>query len=363
MSTEQQYPGGSRKRVSRAGDAVRDGNASADDLRVFNLWRGAHAYVINSFQAMLRGRTRGLDIAVAQRHKRRTTIFRKLRRFPEMRLHRMDDVAGCRLIFPDIDALRVFRAGLHSAKFQHKLRNDPDKYDYITTPKPDGYRGIHDVYVYDVRGKGGAAYKGLQIELQYRTIYQHAWATCVEVIGFVTQSNPKFKEGDKRYEQIMILASELIARVWEGVSGPLPDLSNNDLVNAFSALDTDLGFIDMLRALNASDEVLRGRSQNLILIFSRDEPLEIRAYSTDREALSALLDLEIDAMFGEKDIVAVRGNKKDVRTAFRNYFTDARDFLEFIDQALEETTNHAIRDEAVLVDANLNRVFGLDRHL
>jgi hypothetical protein len=199
--------------------------------------------------------------------------------------------------------------------------------------------------------------------LQYRTIYQHAWATCVEVIGFVTQSNPKFKEGDKRYEQIMILASELIARVWEGVSGPLPDLSNNDLVNAFSALDTDLGFIDMLRALNASDEVLRGRSQNLILIFSRDEPLEIRAYSTDREALSALLDLEIDAMFGEKDIVAVRGNKKDVRTAFRNYFTDARDFLEFIDQALEETTNQAIRDEAVLVDANLNRVFGLDRHL
>jgi hypothetical protein len=52
-----------------------------------------------------------------------------------------------------------------------------------------------------------------------------------------------------------------------------------------------------------------------------------------------------------------------VRTAFRNYFTDARDFLEFIDQALEETTNQAIRDEAVLVDANLNRVFGLDRHL
>jgi hypothetical protein len=241
------------------------------------------------------------------------------------------------------------------------LRNDPDKYDYIKKPKPDGYRGIHDVYVYDVRGKGGAAYKGLQIELQYRTIYQHAWATCVEVVGFVTKSNPKFKEGDKRYEQIFILASELISRVWEGRSGPLPDLSNAELVAEFSKLDVELGFIEMLRALNANDAVLRSRSQNLILIFTPDEPLEIRAYPTDRAAVAAMLDLEIDAIFGEKDIVAVRGNKKDVRNAFRNYFTDARDFLEYIDQALMEVTN-AVVDEAANMavdDEELRRLFGI----
>jgi putative GTP pyrophosphokinase len=363
MADLPQYPGGSRERVGRAGDAVRDETATAEDLRAIYLWRGAHAYVINSFQAMLRGRTKDQDIAVVQRHKRRTTIFGKLRRFPKMRLHRMDDVAGCRLIFPDIEALYQFREQLHNAKFQHKLRNDPDKYDYIKAPKADGYRGIHDIYVYDVRGKGGAAYKGLQIELQYRTVFQHAWATCVEVVGFVTKSNPKFKQGDKRYEQIMVLASELIARVWEGRKGPLPDLASSELISRFSTLNEELGFIDMLRALNANDEVLRSRSQNLILIFTPDEPLEIRAFSSDREAVAAMLDLEIDAIFGDKDIVAVRGNKKDVRNAFRNYFTDARDFLQYIDEALMTITDHMIDDGSeIIMDGHaLEQMLRLDQ--
>ena len=170
MEDEAQYPGGSRKRVSRAGDAIRNDRQSLEDFRVVDAWRAAHRHVINSFQATLRGRTRGKDIIVAQRHKRRSTIFNKLRRFPGMMLHRMDDVAGCRLIFGDIDALYAFRADFHQARFKHQLRDHPDKYDYIRASKQDGYRGIHDVYKYDVNSKRGTELKGLQIELQYRTI-------------------------------------------------------------------------------------------------------------------------------------------------------------------------------------------------
>jgi len=32
---------------------------------------------------------------------------------------------------------------------------------------------------------------------------QHAWATAVEVIGLITESQPKFQRGDNRYERLL----------------------------------------------------------------------------------------------------------------------------------------------------------------
>ena len=95
-----------------------------------------------------------------------------------------------RLIFDSLRELDEFRADFHHARFFHKRRNEADKYDYIKTPKGTGYRGIHDVYVYDVNSRIGTRLEGLFVEIQYRTLVQHAWATAVEVIGFITESQP-----------------------------------------------------------------------------------------------------------------------------------------------------------------------------
>ena len=61
---ESHYPGGSKGRVTRAGAAIRGGSASLDDLAVINIWRAAHKPVLNTFQAILRNRTRGTPIVV-----------------------------------------------------------------------------------------------------------------------------------------------------------------------------------------------------------------------------------------------------------------------------------------------------------
>ncbi len=204
------YPGGSKSRVNRAGDAIRGNRASDEDLAVVEEWRAAHRPVLNTFQAILRNRTRGSEIAVAQRHKRKRTIFDKLNRFPKMELARMDDVAGCRLIFKDCGSLNAFRLRFHKARFNHRRRGEVDKYDYLKAPKKTGYRGIHDVYEYDVRSEGGKSLTGLYVEIQYRTLVQHAWATAVELIGFVTESQPKFQKGNRDYEVAMAFASEIL---------------------------------------------------------------------------------------------------------------------------------------------------------
>ena len=324
------YPGGSKSRVSRAGDAVRDNTATPDDLAVIEAWRAAHRAVLNTFQAILRGRVRGKNVIVAQRHKRKNTIFDKLKRFPEMQLSRMDDVAGCRLIFKNIKELNQFRDEFHKARrFNHKMRNFPDKYNYITQPKNTGYRGIHDVYEYDVNSESGKSLKGLYIEIQYRTRVQHAWATAVEVVGFITGSQPKFQKGDERYHQAMAYASEILARAYENLNGPFPKLSNQDVVREFLKLDNELALMQTLRGLNQAKGDISNK-KNSILIFSPDGKLIIKSYKDATDAIRDLFNLE--KQMPHNDIVLVRADSgEDVRTAFRNYFNDAREFIKFID--------------------------------
>ena len=329
MNTDRRYPGGSKKRVTKAGEAIRVGSYTSEDLAVIEEWRAAHRGVLNTFQAILRFRTKGKKISVAQRHKRRNTIFNKLYRLPGMQLARMDDVAGCRLIFRNTKELEEFRSHFHRARFKHKIRHEPDKYDYIKKPKHTGYRGIHDVYEYDVNSDAGKDLAGLYIEIQYRTLVQHAWATAVEVIGFVTESQPKFQQGDDRYATAMALASEILARAHEGRKGPFPNLSDADLLRDFLEIDQELSLIQMLRGLSQAKTDISGK-RNTILNFSENGSLEIKSFRDATDALRALFELE--KQFPENDIVLVRADTSDdVRLAFRNYFNDAREFIKLVE--------------------------------
>lgn len=340
------FPGGSKSRVNKAGENVRNNVATPDDLHVIDEWRASHRAVLNTFQAILRNRTKGLNIVVAQRHKRKSTIIGKLDRYPDMQLARMDDVAGFRLIFRSVDELYEFRKNFHKAKFLHQKRNDVDKYDYIKNPKSTGYRGIHDVYAYDVNSKNGRYLKGLLLEIQYRTLIQHSWATAVEVIGFITESQPKFQQGDTRYQDAMALASEILSRSFENSVGPFPNKSNLDVVKEFLALDIELNLLRTLEGLNTA-ETATTTNRNAILIFKSNGELEVRTYREATEALRALFALEKE-MPG-KDIVLVKADtNEDIRLAFKNYFSDARDFISRITDGCQQLSGKR------LVDAKFN---------
>jgi len=255
-------------------------------------------------------------------------------RFPDMQLARMDDVAGCRLIFQDIDSLNRFRTNFHKARFHHKRKNVSNKYNYIESPKSTGYRGIHDVYSYDVNSESGKHLKGLLVEVQYRTAVQHAWATAVEVIGFITENQPKFEKGDDRYNQAMALASEILARAYEEEKGPFPEKSDIEVVQEFLAFDKELNLLNMLRGLNtASTEVSENR--NSILIFHESNDLEVKTFRSATEALAALFELEKE--LPGTDIVLVKADtSEEVRFAFKNYFSDARDFIRLVEDGCQK---------------------------
>jgi putative GTP pyrophosphokinase len=322
-------PWGSKGLINRAGEAFRKNEAPTNEEgAAFVRWRAAHKHVLNTFQAILRNRTKGTSIQVAQRLKRRSTIIDKLLRETGMQLARMDDIAGCRLIFPDIPSLKNFRARFLKAGFKHKRRSAVEKYNYIKHPKQSGYRGIHDIYEYNSKSKQGKPYAGLLMELQYRTEAQHAWAAAVEVISRITENQPKFDRGDERYKEFFRLTSEIIARAHENSYATLNELSNAELIDRFFKLDEEINVIRMLRGLHTIYEQ-RDAGGNVILQFSRSGTLNIHAVANDEEATKQYFKLENDSP--QDDIVLVNADTfAEIRSAYRNYFSDPLEFLDSV---------------------------------
>src|SRR5271166_640682 len=130
------------------------------------------------------------------------------------------------------------------------------------------------------------------------------------------------------------LSSEIIARVFEDSKSSQPNLSDADLVREFLELDDEIGFISLLHGLNTADSEISTK-KNVILIFSEEGSLEMRAFRDATEALRALFKIEEGSP--GKDVVLVRADTSDeIRIAFKNYFSDARDFITLIEQGCEK---------------------------
>ena len=83
-----------------------------------------------------------------------------------MKLSRMEDVVGCRLVVDGLGDLETVVRSLEDQWGAAIVR----RRDYISNPKPTGYRAYHLVVRRD----------DLPVEVQVRTRNQHFWAHTVE---------------------------------------------------------------------------------------------------------------------------------------------------------------------------------------
>lgn len=331
-----------RSQVTKAGARIAKNNATFEDGLILENWRASHAWVINTFQMNLRRRSRGRDIVVGTRLKRRTTIVNKLQRFPQMQLGRMHDIAGCRVIFPDVQSLSAFRQDVHRARFAHTRRSiEEERWNYISHPKKDGYRGIHDVYEYASRANVGRPWKGLLIEIQYRTLLQHSWATAVEVAGLLTHNNPKFGQGAQEFIEFFSVASEILARRYEGMNASMPYASDHELKDRLRHLEDQTRILQLFRRVNSKVVNIDFKMNNILvfpLVPAQDEnrsDLEIMSFYSVSAAIDAYNRLEKERE-GRADIVLVRAdNFENMRITFRNYFADTTEFVQNLDSALD----------------------------
>jgi len=327
------FPSYSKTRVNRAGNHIRDDTSTSEDIEILENWRASHIHVLNTFQANLRNRSQGTNTIVAQRLKRKPTIIDKLNREPKMQLARMHDIAGCRLIFQNTRRLLEFRKHFLQARFDHKRKfSEDDRYNYIEDPKSSGYRGIHDVYEY-VGSRGGKSWDGLLVEIQYRTKFQHAWATAVEVVGNISENQPKFNRGAEDHIEFFRIASEIIARAFEKSTSVYRDISNKELLEMYQNIEDNTHIFRNLQNIPRAAEFLPNAKNHILIFFFEDSNSgfenKVRAIGakTSKQAVEKYFELE--KKYGSSaDIVLVRADSGEaVKNAYRNYFSDVGEFV------------------------------------
>src|SRR6266516_148155 len=201
-------PAFDRPTYNKAGHAFLNAGLSENELdealEIVNNWRSAHAYPLQCIKMTLVHRAQKLDSSaiIAQRLKRLASIQAKLSREPSMKLTQMQDIGGCRAIVSSIRKVDRLVKDYEEARVKNPRgrSEQTNMKDYISTPKSDGYRGIHLVYKYKSGSEKHSIYNEQKIEIQIRSRLQHAWATAVEIVdaftGQALKSGLKLNLGD-----------------------------------------------------------------------------------------------------------------------------------------------------------------------
>ena len=245
------------------------------------------------------------------------------------------------MIFDNLQELNEFRSYIHSTpvmrNVDHTLRHNPEKYDYVSSPKLTGYRGIHDVYRHLPRGhrreQAKKPWDGLLVEIQYRTRAQHAWATAVEISDQLDGEQTKFELEQSERGLFFSIASEIIARQHEGIEAAHLGLTTDQLHDRLNQLESKLGIIQRLRLLKQLGEDIKLKKHNVLNIFQHEDgqiKLEVIPFTTAAPAIKKATELEnssssLNAVYVSSD------NPQQLRSAYRNYFYDPVDFVELIE--------------------------------
>ena len=331
----------SKSRINNAGKRVANGSGTDEDFEVFENFRKQHSQVLNTFRQILSGiavsrrivSADGEATQVVQRLKRKSTIIDKIKTGRGCDLASMQDLAGGRLIFINLDELNGYRKALHRKLASRYPYVSKGKYNYVASPKKNGYRGIHDVFSYRAKKSAGLMNNGLQIEIQYRTVFQHAWATAVETHDLLTGSRLKFEdEENSDSNSFFLLASEYLARKFEHLKGSDPDIEDIDLMSRLRDLEGKTRICLNLHAVGLSAEAIPN-GKNIILHYDR-KSLHVNSFRSATDALIRRDYLENE--FPDDDILYVRGESSThIKSAFRNYYRDSQDFLQYLAPALE----------------------------
>jgi len=136
----------SKKSVRRSGDYLISGNndtaKSLEYYGVLENWRSSHAYPIQSMLGYFRKKAFEVEpkSIVARRLKRTPSILSKLKRENGMKLDRMEDIGGCRIVVLNRKQVYQVRDAIVGGSTRNTLRRERD---YIKQPKDSGYRSIH----------------------------------------------------------------------------------------------------------------------------------------------------------------------------------------------------------------------------
>lgn len=190
----------SKTQIDQLGNRLRKGQISDDDLRMLDAYRESFAEPYDEVVAVIR---RAASLEPVGRWKTNISIIAKLLRERTMRLGRMQDIAGCRVVVDGIlkqDSVvdQLVRA-FPTAKVQDRRKRPTH-----------GYRAVHLI----------ATARDKLVEIQVRTELQHLWAQQSELLA--DRIDPSIKYGgNPDIQHILSVTSDAVSRL-EAAEGDPP---------------------------------------------------------------------------------------------------------------------------------------------
>jgi hypothetical protein len=341
--------------IDRAGKVLSSPAAtkqeSDDAIAVMDSWRVAHNHPLEMARTSLASRVKLVNpkATIGMRLKREESIRGKLLREPTMKLSKMQDIGGCRVILRDMQEVENLVA---------LYANDSgiSVTDYVENPGPrvSGYRGKHIIWRFEGEGENYTGYKPMRIEIQVRTELQHSWATAVEVCSTFTSQNLKFDHpsvDDERWVRFFALMGSVMALREGGRLVENTPSEKGRLLAELKSLATGLRVSEMMDRWNTATEIINAAANDpkahhfLIELQAFDHiraRVNVTAYGRGHEQQAAedRVQLEKDARTKigiQVALVAVQ-SVDTLRVAYPNYFSDTQRFLKELEVALHGTT-------------------------
>lgn len=348
----------SRSKIKKAGQTLRrnEGNLK-EAITIIHSFRAEHEYalehVLNFISTLCDEQQVGY--LSFSRLKRLETIVNKMHRpsldgrvVNSICITNMNDIAGCRFVFDTLQQLETVKEILVEETSKWSCLEFNQFYDYISQPKENdcGYRCLHSIFYYF-----GEDNKKYRVEAQLRTKLQHVWATAVEIIDLINQTEIKttsfYDENSKkpeqlRWERLLRLMSDYIAHQ-DGVV----QLSKNQLLEIKEELvviNNDINAIEKLSSFKMvfQSKDLEGASRSdkqhvLCVINELAQGVEaINFYEIEQEAIQAYNNLEkvYAGSINHRVLLFSIAEVEELKRAYPNYLGSCSEFVGQLNNAM-----------------------------
>jgi len=319
----------SKNEVNRAGDTLVENPRDEHALEVLEYWRYLHSKVPGPMKEGLLCENDSASLQISSRLKRSVSMVEKLSRFPEMKLSRMQDIAGIRCVYKSVVS------GLQSIIDQCNKAGEAAYLlkrttNYLEVPRDSGYRAVHQIFEF----RSG----GLLLEVQFRTHPQHLWAMAVETVGMFYGQALKSSRGEQEWLDFFRLTSAVIATM-EGMPavGEYRNINAAELRRRLHEQGHDQSFYTKLAAIRRIHEQDSTDDYEywLLDLDIREETCDVDGFKADQlktaHKMYTAKEQTPPYLRGDKQIVLVSTSSfKDLRQNYPSYFLDVADFLEMI---------------------------------
>ncbi len=344
-----------RSQATRVGKLLTADENSKDfqtALPIAQQWRNQHLEALQECFEYLTSCSKERPQSIATfRLKRMKSIIGKLSR-PDShyKLGELQDIAGCRLILPNMLELKKACSAFKSM-FRKEIKQD----DYLQAPELSGYRSIHFIPKFD--SYGSLAYR---VEVQIRTHLQHLWATAVESAGEIfnlelknpqllkMESNPEKRKQTEDLLAFFRVISSLFALEEGTTQIPGYQSDEKDLCNVLWELSSSTKMIQRFQQFcddQTTAELAKKNFENpgfFLIKFSSDSQYSLQEYFPEDnrgEALKQYNEAENNLTHARNSgkeqftntVLVYTQNPQLLATAYPNYSANIKEFIDKVE--------------------------------